>query len=182
MNPFFNFNRLLTQTFLISTSKIHKMNKFKIEFKWAIYYTFLVIMWFQLEKYLGFHDKNIANHTVFTNLMYVFIFGIYIFFLIDKKKTFFNGTMTWQQGYLSGVILAIFAMILTPFALYFSFKYVNPDFFTNMINYSVSKGMKLENAQAMFNTTAYMIFASFGTFSFGIIFAALASSLVKTKK
>ena len=51
-----------------------------------------------------------------------------------------------------------------------------------MINYSVSKGMKLENAQAMFDTTAYMIFASFGTFSFGIIFAALASSIVKTKK
>ena len=67
------------------------MNKFKIEFKWAIYYTFLVIMWFQLEKYLGFHDKNIANHPVFTNLMYVFIFGVYILFLIDKKKNFFKG-------------------------------------------------------------------------------------------
>jgi hypothetical protein len=90
--------------------------------------------------------------------------------------------MSWQQGLLSGVILAIFAMILTPSALYFSLKYINPDFFTNMINYSVSKGMKLENAQAMFSTTAYMIFASFGTFSFGIIFAALASSIVKSKK
>ena len=90
--------------------------------------------------------------------------------------------MTWQQGLLSGVILAIFAMILTPFALYFSLKYVNPDFFKNMINYSVSKGMKLENAQAMFDITAYMIFATFGTFSFGILFAGLASSLVKTKK
>jgi len=158
------------------------MNKFKIEFKWAIYYTFLGIMWFQLEKYLGFHDKNIASHPVFTNFIYIFIFGIYVLFLLDKKKNFFNGIMSWQQGLLSGVILAVFAMILTPFALYFSLKYVNPDFFTNMINYSVSKGMKLENAQAMFGTTAYMIFASFGTFSFGILFAALASALVKTKK
>jgi hypothetical protein len=182
MNPFYNFNSLLTQTFLISTSKIRKMNKFKIEFKWAIYYTFLGIMWFQLEKYLGYHDKNIANHPVFTNFIYIFIFGVYILFLLDKKKNFFNGIMSWQQGLLSGVILAIFAMILTPFALYFSLKYINPDFFTNMINYSVSKGMKLENAQAMFSTTAYMIFASFGTFSFGIIFAALASSIVKSKK
>lgn len=158
------------------------MNKFKIEFKWAIYYTFLGIMWFQLEKYLGFHDKNIANYTLFTNFIYIFIFGIYLLFLIDKKKNFFNGVMSWQQGLLSGIILAIFAMILTPFALYFSLKYVNPAFFTNMINYSVTKGMKLENAQALFDTTAYMIFATFGTFSFGIIFAALASSIVKTKK
>ncbi|WP_143055577.1 DUF4199 domain-containing protein [Flavobacterium terrigena] len=158
------------------------MSKFKIEFKWAIYYTFLGIMWFQLEKYLGFHDKYIANHPAFTNLIYIIIFGIYVLFLIDKKKNFFNGIMSWQQGFLSGVILAIFAMILTPFATYFSLKYVNPDFFTNMINYSVSKGMKLENAQAMFGTTAYMIFASFGNFSFGIIFAALASAIVKTKK
>lgn len=157
------------------------MNKFKIEFKWAIYYTFLGIMWFQLEKYLGFHDTNIAHHPIFTNLVFILIFGIYILFLLDKKKNFFNGIMTWQQGLLSGVILAIFAMILTPFALYFSLKYVNPDFFTNMINYSVSKGMKLENAKAMFDLTAYMIFATFGTLSFGIIFAALAALLVKTK-
>ena len=90
--------------------------------------------------------------------------------------------MSWQQGLLSGVILAVFAMILTPFALYFSLKYVNPDFFTNMINYSISKGMKLENAQAMFDITAYMIFATFGTLSFGIIFAAVAAAIVKTKK
>jgi fatty acid desaturase len=90
--------------------------------------------------------------------------------------------MTWQQGLLSGIILAVFAMILTPFALYFSLKYVNPDFFTNMINYSVSKGMKLENAQAMFDISAYMIFATFGTLSFGIIFAAVAAAIVKTKK
>ncbi|MES2863142.1 MAG: DUF4199 domain-containing protein [Bacteroidota bacterium] len=158
------------------------MSKFKIEFKWAIYYTFLGIMWFQLEKYLGFHDEKIANHPFFTNLMYVLVFGIYILFLIDKKKNFFNGIMSWQQGLLSGIILAIFAMILTPFALYFSLKYINPDFFTNMIIFSVSQGMKLENAQAMFGATAYMFLASFTTLSFGIIFAALAASIVKTKK
>jgi len=158
------------------------MNKFKIEFKWAIYYTFLGIMWFQLEKYLGYHDKNIVNYTFFTNFIYIFIFILYLLFLLDKKKNFFKGNMSWQQGFLSGVILGIFAMILTPFAIYFSLKYVNPDFFKNMINYSISKGMKLENAQAMFGTTAYMIFATFSTFSFGIIFAALASSIVKTKK
>jgi hypothetical protein len=158
------------------------MNKFKIEFKWAIYYTFLGIMWFQLEKYLGYHDKNIAKYTLFTNFIYILIFIIYVLYLVDKQKNFFHGVMSWQQGFLSGVILSIFAMILTPFAVYFSLKYVNPDFFINMINFSVSKGMKLENAQAMFGTTAYMMLATFSTISFGIIFAALAALLVKTKK
>jgi hypothetical protein len=33
----------------------------------------------------------------------------------------------------------------------------------------------------MFDLTAYMIFATFGTLSFGIIFATLAALLVKTK-
>ncbi|NHM01498.1 DUF4199 domain-containing protein [Flavobacterium difficile] len=158
------------------------MSKFKIEFKWAIYYTFLGIMWFQLEKYLGYHDEKIAFHPVFTNFIYIFIFLIYLLFLVDKKKNFFNGVMSWQQGLLSGVILALFAMVLTPFALYFSLKYVNPNFFESMINYSVSKGMKLENATALFDTTTYMLFAAFGTFSFGILFAALAAALIKTKK
>lgn len=158
------------------------MSKFKIEFKWAIYYTFLGIMWFQLEKYLGYHDEKIAFHPVFTNFIYIFIFLIYLLFLVDKKKNFFNGVMSWQQGLISGVILALFAMVLTPFALYFSLKYVNPNFFESMINYSVSKGMKLENATSLFDTTTYMLFASFGTFSFGILFAALAAALIKTKK
>ncbi len=158
------------------------MNKFKIEFKWAIYYTFLGIMWFQLEKYLGFHDKNIANQPLFTNLMYILVFVVYVLFLIDKKKNFFMNNMSWQQGLLSGVILAIIAMILSPFALYFCLKYINPDFFTNMINFSVAQGMKLKSAQAMFGSTAYMILTSFSTLSFGIIFAAVAAAVVKTKK
>lgn len=158
------------------------MSKFKIEFKWAIYYTFLGIMWFQLEKFLGYHDKNIADHPFFTNFIYIFIFILYVLFLIDKKKNFFNGIMSWQQGLLSGVILALFGMILTPFAIYFSLKYVNSSYLENMISYSVSQGMKLENAQALFNKTTYMLFASFGTFSFGILFAAGAAALLKTKK
>lgn len=158
------------------------MNKFKIEFKWAIYYTFLVIMWFQLEKSLGFHTKHIANQPVFTNLIYIIIFGIYIFFLLDKKKNFFNGIMTWQQGLLSSVILSVFTMILSPFAIYFKLKYVNPNFFDQMIAASVAKGIKLENAEAVFNLKAYMILGIVDTLSFGIIFAALASTIVKSKK
>lgn len=158
------------------------MSKFKIEFKWAIYYTFLGIMWFQLEKNLGYHDEKIAQHPVFTNLIYIFIFVLYVLFLIDKKKNFFNGMISWQQGLLSGVILALLSMLLTPFAIYFSLKYVNPAYLDNMITYSVSQGMKLENAQALFNRTTYMLFASFGTFSFGILFAAAAAALLKTKK
>jgi hypothetical protein len=168
--------------FLIEISKIQKMSKFKIEFKWAIYYTFLGIMWFQLEKYLGFHDKNIANQPVFTNLIYIFIFGIYILFLIDKKKNYFNGIMTWQQGLISGLVLSVLAMILAPFSIYFKLKYVNPNFFEQMIHASTARGIKLENAVTVFNMKAYITLGVVDCLSFGIIFAALASALVKTKK
>lgn len=158
------------------------MNKFKIEFKWAIYYTFLGIMWFQLEKHLGYHDENIANHHFLTNFIYIFIFGIYILFLIDKKKNYFNGIMTWQQGLISGLVLSVLAMILAPFSIYFKLKYVNPNFFEQMIQASTARGIKLENAEAVFNMKAYITLGVVDCLSFGIIFAALASAIVKTKK
>lgn len=158
------------------------MSKFKIEFKWAIYYTFLGIMWFQLEKYFGYHDKNIASQPIFTNFVYIFIFGIYLLFLLDKKKNYYNGMMTWQQGLISGVVLSVLAMILAPFAIYFKLKYINPNFFEQMIQASIARGIKLENAEAVFNLKAYITFGVVDCLSFGIIFAALASAIVKTKK
>jgi len=158
------------------------MNKFKIEFKWAIYYTFLGIIWFKLENYLGFHGEGVANQAVFSNLIYLFIFGIYILFLMDKKKNYYNGIMTWQQGLISGVVLSVLAMILAPFAIYFKLKYVNPNFFEQMIQASTKRGINLENAEALYNMKAYITLGVVDCLSFGIIFAALASSIVKSKK
>lgn len=157
------------------------MNKFRIEFRWAIYYTFLSILWFQLEKSLGFHDQNIDNQPYITNLFYVIIFIIYIFALIDKKKNYFKGVMTWQQGLISGVVLSVLAMILSPFAIYFKLKYINPNFFEQMIKASISRGIKLENAEALFNMKSYITLGVVDCLSFGIIFAALASAITKSK-
>lgn len=157
------------------------MNKFKIEFRWAIYYTFLSILWFQLEKSLGYHNQNIDNQPYITNLFYVIIFFIYILQLLDKKKNYFNRIMTWQQGLISGVVLSVFAMILSPFAIYFKLKYVNPAFFQQMIKASTSRGIKLENAEAVFNLKAYITLGIVDCLSFGIIFAALASAIIKSK-
>lgn len=157
------------------------MNKFKIEFRWAIYYTFLTILWFQIEKSFGLHNQNIENQPYITNLFYIVVFIIYIFALSDKKKNYFNGIMTWQQGLISGVVLSILAMILAPFAIYFKLKYVNSEFFQQMIKASTARGIKLENAEAVFNMKAYITLGVVDCLSFGIIFAALASALIKTK-
>ena len=52
-------------------------------------------------------------------------------FLIDKKKNYFNGIMTWQQGLVSGLVLSVLAMILAPFSYIFQIKICQPKLFSN---------------------------------------------------
>ncbi|WP_290792306.1 hypothetical protein [Flavihumibacter sp. UBA7668] len=44
------------------------MEKIKIELKWAIYFSLMVLAWMSLEKMVGLHDKHIDYHLYLTNL------------------------------------------------------------------------------------------------------------------
>lgn len=160
------------------------MEKFKIEFKWAVYLTFLSIVWFQLENKLGWHSQNIKNLGLLTNLKYILVFLLFIAAIYNKKTSYFKNQMSWQQGLVSGVIIAILGTLLAPFAVYFCIKYISPNYFENLTNYLVSVGATKENAQLMYNQKTQMFVEAFSTLSFGIIFAALSSYILfqKNKK
>ena len=58
------------------------MKKIFIEFKWAIIFTITLLAWMLLEKTLGWHEEQIADHQWLTLLFAPFAILMY---LLEKK-------------------------------------------------------------------------------------------------
>lgn len=157
------------------------MKKFAIEFKWGVRYIFSYIAWIFVEKWTGLYTTNIADYPLYASLFYLFGFLIYILALQDKKKNYFNGTMDWKRGSVSGIIITVVVAVLMPLAQVAIHKGVAPEFFPNMIAYATSKGKKLQDVQSYFNLTSYIYQSVFFALSIGVVFGAVASVLLQTK-
>jgi len=46
--------------------------------------------------------------------------------LRDKKLNFYNGQMSWTQGFISGVIVSVVVAILAPLAQYVTHEFITP--------------------------------------------------------
>ncbi|TRO63947.1 DUF4199 domain-containing protein [Christiangramia sabulilitoris] len=159
------------------------MKKFAIEIKWGIIFSLISLAWVFLEKILGWHDENIAQHAIYTNLFAIVAIVIYVLALLDKRKNFYNGHMTWSQGFISGIVISIVVAILSPVAMYITHNFITPDYFTNVIDYSVESGvMKREDAEEYFNLTSYIIQSFFFALVVGVVTSAVVAFFVRTKK
>ncbi|MCH7415190.1 DUF4199 domain-containing protein [Belliella sp. R4-6] len=133
------------------------MNNLKIELKWAVLFILMGLVWILLEKSFGLHDKYISQHAIYTNLIALPSIAIYIFALLDKRKNFYEGKMTYLQGVFTGLIITLFVTFLTPVSQYITSMYITPEYFPNVIDYVVSSGqMTMEEAKAYFNLESYL--------------------------
>ena len=82
------------------------MKNIRIEIKWAIYFTLMSLLWMLLEKLSGLHGKYIDYHLYLTNLFAIPAIWFMVLALRDKKRNFYNGTMSYKQGLISGIILS----------------------------------------------------------------------------
>lgn len=158
------------------------MKKFSIEIKWGIIFSLISLLWMFMEKGLGWHDENIAQHAIYTNLFAVVAIVLYILALLDKRKNFYNGKMTWSQGFISGIIISIVVAVLSPLAQYVTHEFITPDYFSNAIEYSVESGaMTREAAEEYFNLTSYIIQSFFFALVVGVVTSAIIAFFVKKK-
>jgi hypothetical protein len=159
------------------------MKNISIEIKWAFIFVFMMLAWMLLEKSLGWHDELIDQHSSFTNLVAIPSIIIYVFALLDKKKNYYDGQMSYKNGFLSGVIISVIVAILSPFTQYITVESITPDFFNNMIEFSVSSGaLNQEEAEAWFNLKSYMIQSVIGALVMGVITSAIVAIFTKSKK
>lgn len=159
------------------------MKKFSIEIKWGIIFSVISLLWMFLEKGLGWHDENIAQHAIYTNLFAIVAIVIYVLALLDKRKNFYHGKMNWSQGFISGIVVSIVVAVLSPLGQYITHEFITPDYFENVIAYSVENGaMSQEAAEEYFNLTSYVIQSFFFALVVGVVTSAIVAYFVRTKK
>ena len=65
--------------------------------------------------------------------------------------------MTFLQGLLSGMVITLVVVLLTPLSQYISHSLISPDYFSNVIQLTVNSGkMTLLEAEAYFNLMNYI--------------------------
>jgi hypothetical protein len=159
------------------------MNKITIEIKWGVIFTVLSLLWVVFEKAMGWHDLYIDKHAIYTNFFGIVAVLVFFLALRDKKRSFYNGEMTWRQGFVAGLIVTIVVTVLAPLSQFITSTYITPDYFNNVIAYSVEKNvMNQEQAEAYFNLKSYIIQATFGALVMGVVTSAAVAWFLKTKK
>lgn len=158
------------------------MKKFAIEIKWGIRYFFAYLVWVYVEKMSGYYSEKIDDYLLYSMLFYVIAIFIYVLAINDKKKNYFNNVMDWKQGAVTGVFMTIVIAILMPLCQIVMHKGMAPEFFPNMIENTILKGGKRENAEAFFNLSSFIFQSIFSALSFGVVISAIVAYFLQTKK
>jgi len=156
------------------------MKKFSIEIKWGVIFFVATLLWMVLERIAGLHSTNIARHAIFTNLFAIVAIVIYVLALLDKRKSFYQGKMSWKEGFISGLIIAVVVAILSPLGQLITHYLITPDYLNNAIQYAVSEGKLTQDAaEAYFSIKSYIIQSVMGALFMGAVTSAIVAFFVK---
>lgn len=160
------------------------MKNIKIEFKWAVLFSTMGLLWMVLEKATGLHDEYLDYQMYLTNLFAIPAILVMVLALKDKKNNFYGRRMTYSQGLISGIILSAIIALISPFAQWITSYVITPDYFPNVIKRSVEIGYykTTEEAAAHFNFRNYAIQGTYGAFGMGIVTTAIAMIFIRTKR
>ena len=152
----------------------------KIEFRYSVLTALLLLLWLLIEYVAGLQDNYIAFHPYVSLLAYAIPVFTFRLALLDKMEQK-SGGLTYGQAFLCGFIMTIFFCALTvPVQLVFH-KYINPDFFSNMILYTVKNSKQSpEQAALFFNLKSYIAESVVANFVMGIIISAVLTFKMRT--
>lgn len=158
------------------------IKKYSIEIQWAIIFFLMMLVWMVLERWFGLHDTHIDKHMIYTNFVAIPAIAVYVLALLDKKQSSFGGQMTYKQGFISGLVITIVVTILSPLSQYVTSEFITPNYFANVISYSVNNGkMTLVEAEAYFNLKNYIFKTLMFTPVMGIVTTAIVAFFTKSK-
>lgn len=160
------------------------MKNLRIEIKWALIFAALTLLWMVLEKAVGLHDRYIDKHLVYTNFFAIPAIAVFVFALLDKKKNYYHGIMNYRQGLICGLIISVMVMVLSPVTQWITSVVITPEYFPNVIEYSLKTGyhQTREEAEAYFSLKNYIIQGLFGSVAMGAVTSAIVALFVKSKQ
>ncbi len=160
------------------------MQNYKIEIKWAFIFIGSLLLWMVLERIAGLHDTHIDKHQYITMLYSIIAVLLYYFALRDKRNNFYDGEMTYKQGFMAGLIITLIVTVFSPLTQWIVSYVITPDYFSNVIEYSLESGyhQSLADAEAQFNYKNYALQSTIGAFVMGIITTAIIAIFTKKSK
>lgn len=157
------------------------MRNYRIELKWSLIYIVATLVWMGMENVAGLHTIHIDRHAFYTNFFMIPVILIYILALRDKRHHFYNGSMTWTQGFITGLLITVIVAIFSPLTTLITHKIIAPSYFANAIEFGVSIGKDRMGLENYFNLNTYMIFTAFGTLCMGMVIAAVVALFVRVR-
>ena len=160
------------------------MKTLKIELKWALIFIASLLLWMLLERITGLHDEYIHLHQYVTLLYAIVAILIYVLALKDKRKNGYAGSASYSQLFKSGLIMTLIITALSPLTQYIVSEEITPDYFNNVVAYSVESGYfeSMEQAEAEFNLENYILTSTVWALVMGIATTAIVSIFLQKKK
>ena len=160
------------------------MARFKLELKWAFIFLIMTLIWMLLEKFSGLHDTHIDKHYYLTNVYAIPAIAVYVFALRDIRKNYYAEKMNYVQGLISGLIITAIVAILSPPNQWIISEVITPEYFPNVIEYSLKTGYHKtrEEAEAYFSLQNYMMQSAIGAAMMGTMTSAIVAIFVRAKK
>lgn len=160
------------------------MKQYNIEIKWAIAFVLMTLVWMLLERLSGLHHQHIDKHEIYTNFIALPAIAIYVFALLDKRKNFYGGTMSYKQGFISGLIITLIVTAFSPLTQYITTTIIAPQYFPNVIKYTVdAQKMTQQEANDFFNLKNYIVQGLIGAPIMGLVTTAIVAIFTrKTNK
>ncbi|MBT3228066.1 MAG: DUF4199 domain-containing protein [Candidatus Marinimicrobia bacterium] len=158
------------------------MIKFKTELKWALIFMGVTLAWMLLERLTGLHSTHIDKHATYTNFFAIVAIAVYVVALRDKRATDFNGSMTYKEGFISGVVISVIVGVLTPIGQLITAYVISPNYFENAIAYGVANDLTTQaDAEAYFSLKNYIIQSTIFAPVVGVLTSAVVAFFVKSK-
>lgn len=104
--------------------------------------------------------------------------------LKTRKRNFYNGQISYKAGVVSGTIMTLIITLLYPLLQWIISEVITPDYFTNVINYSLETGYHAtrEEAEAYFNLKSYIVGGLIWALIMGIATTLIVMLFLRSKK
>ena len=147
----------------------------------AISYFFIFILWKACEKLMGFHDDKINFYPYFSDLIIIPLVLLYAIGF-KKHRISLGGKITFINGIGFGLMATLFIVALTPMSVWIFDQFINPNFYTSMIQYQVKNHLStLEIAKQSFNHDNFKQSCIIGNASTGILLSVILA-FISSKK
>ncbi|MGB2087282.1 MAG: DUF4199 domain-containing protein [Psychroflexus salarius] len=158
------------------------IKNFKIEFKWAMFFTLLNLLWLYAEKALGWHDESIGMYSIYSMALSLPLIAIVYLCIREKNEKIYHHKIDWRKAFISGAIFSGIVAGFSPVPVFVLSEFVSPEFFNKAVITAVENGTEQSSAETLYNMGAFTRQAMFGNLATGVFWSAIIALFFKKKE